>query len=553
MCLQQAASQQVDLIVFPELVISSYPPLDLLDLPWFWQSNQEALERLLLQAAQLSHPPQLIVLGSLQQLAPAKAQKPIQNTAMVFEYQVKLKAYQLKLIQPKRLLPTYDVFDEVRYFEPGTQSKILNFQGLKIGITVCEDIWFDSTKYPTDPADDLKNLDFILNLSASPFELNKIEKRQQNLKNFIKKTQAPVVYVNQIGANDEILFDGSSAVYDRQAKVVLQLPAFNEGLAVFTYQKSSDHCGSNAQYFSLQQNKNNQALGWHSNHSALNQPNHSAIAIIYQGLVLGIRDYFNKTGFKKAVIGLSGGIDSAVTACLAVAALGAENVIGIAMPSQYSSGHSISDAEELAQKLKINFSVNSIKFLFSTFMLELKNLFQNAAADITEENLQARLRGVLLMAVANKKRGLVLTTGNKSELAVGYCTTYGDMAGALAPLGDLYKTRVYELARYINTSTDAPPIPQSTLEKPPSAELRPNQKDQDSLPDYAVLDQLLEGFFEQKKGSADLIAAGFSADLVQKILNLIKISEFKRRQAAPVLKVTSKAFGLGRRVPIVRQ
>ncbi len=525
--IESAAKDKADICIFPELVLSSYPPLDLLDRDEFLTANENALKTLQEKLIQSILSPSFIILGSITANNQLTGKK-LRNSALVLS---KEKNHEIEFQQSKRLLPTYDVFDESRYFEPAENSKIWNSPFGKIGIIICEDAWFEEKVkgrplYTKDPADDFKGVDLIINIAASPFEWNKEDRRKNAIQKFILKTGAPLVYVNQVGANDEILFDGGSFICDSRGDAIAELAAFEEVVSVFDI--DCKHM-----------KKTNQILR-----------TQTAIQLIHKALVIGIRDYFRKTGFQKAVIGLSGGIDSAVVATLATEALGEKNILGVAMPSQYSSGHSIADAESLAVALGIEFRVHSIKFIISTLLMEVKSGFQNLPLDVTEENMQARLRAVILLALANKRKALVLTTGNKSELAVGYCTTYGDMAGALAPLGDVYKTRVYELAHYLNGVNKR--IPGNTISKPPSAELRLDQKDEDSLGSYESLDRML---LEQIEGGLDesgLISKGFEKEYVQKILKLIQTSEFKRRQAAPVLKISSKAFGLGRRMPIAK-
>lgn len=543
--IEKAAAENADLAIFPELSISSYPPLDLLDRPGFAEANAEALKLLCDRICQIKNAPQAVVLGSIMPNNEPTG-RPIHNAAVVLE------AGKVTHVQPKRLLPTYDVFDEERYFEPGRTTTHWSSPWGKIGLCVCEDAWFEDLHagrhyYSADPAPALKGANLVINISASPFEMNKRRRRQELLAGFVKRIGAPFVYVNQVGANDEILFDGASLVYSGDGKVIYEMPSFREGLSIIEVELGEGLAVTERAAWAAGKTWDKMFTG---SQPAATSPESAQMDLLYNALVTGIRDYFRKTGFKKAVVGLSGGIDSAVVACLAAEALGPINVLGVSMPSQYSSTHSLTDAEALARKVGIEYQVLSLKFVFSSLLMELKPAFAGAAADVTEENMQARIRGVMLMALANKRGGLVLTTGNKSELGVGYCTTYGDMAGALGPIGDVYKTRVYDLARYINTRHGW--IPESTITKPPSAELRPNQTDQDSLPPYEVLDRLLELHFEGLQDEKQLLAAGFEPPLVKRILHLVRTSEFKRRQAAPVLKVTSKAFGLGRRIPVAK-
>lgn len=543
---RKAAEQKAEIAVFPELALSSYPPLDLLDRPGFIEANQAALERLIDCVSKIADAPQTIVLGSLMK-NPSPEGRAIQNTAVV------IHKGRLAHIQPKRLLPTYDVFDEHRYFQAGTETHKWSSPHGQVGLCVCEDAWFEDTHmgrriYAKDPALDLKGCEFAINVSASPFEMNKHKRRQEQVAAFARRIGSPLVYVNQVGANDEILFDGGSLVFSAKGEVIFEMPTFKEALGVFDLDAKAGAV-SNVSGWSLHSDvQNHGAFAWDK--VFLPVPPTPEIELVHKGLVTGIRDYFKKTGFKKAVLGLSGGIDSAVVACLAAEALGPRNVIGVSLPSQYSSSHSLTDAEALAKAIGLEYHVLSIKFPFSTLTMELKPVFAGAAPDVTEENIQARIRGLMLMAVANKRGGLLLTTGNKSELGVGYCTMYGDMAGALGPLGDVYKTRVYELAKHINSKHGW--IPLSSITKPPSAELRPDQTDQDSLPPYDVLDKILEMHFEGSADEEEIVRAGHERELVRRVLHLVRISEFKRRQAAPVIKTTSKAFGLGRRIPVVK-
>lgn len=550
--LKVAGEQNTELAIFPELCISSYPPLDLLDRPEFLKANEEALKKLEATLNTIPNCPKTIVLGSI---VPNKKPvgRAIHNAALVFN------GGKLVHVQPKRLLPTYDVFDESRYFEPAQTTEVWSSKLFgKVGLSVCEDAWFESQHMGTlagrkmyeaeDPAIALKGSDLIINISASPFEMNKRLRRQELISGFVSRASCPTIYVNQVGANDEILFDGSSAVFSASGKVIFEMPSFIEAIGILDLNLHGDACVSNTSIWRL---KSEVKSKWEKidGQARITQ---DETELVHKALVVGIRDYFSKTGFQKAVLGLSGGIDSAVIAALATEALGARNVLGVSLPSQYSSSHSLTDAEELAKNLGIEYHVHSIKFVFAAIQMELKATAGSGdLEELATQNIQARLRGLMLMAIANRRNALLLTTGNKSELATGYCTIYGDMAGALAPLGDVYKTRVYGLAKQINLSKKI--IPESTLTKPPSAELRPNQTDQDTLPPYELLDLILENYFEGLE-DAQTIAKHANCDfkLVESMIRLIRHSEFKRRQAAPILKVTSKAFGLGRRVPVAK-
>ena len=432
----------------------------------------------------------------------------------------------------KCLLPTYDVFDEDRYFETADEPMLIDFVGKKIGVTICEDIWTDPLvaprrRYPVDPVALLaeKQPDLVVNLSASPWHNGKEGLRQRLICSSARACGAALVYCNAVGGNDELIFDGRSMVADPKGNLIAGLPAFTECLTVVDTEGTAATIDP-----SFEQNE---------------------MEDIHDALVLGLRDYAHKSGFRSALIGLSGGIDSAVTAALAVDALGAENVIGISLPSAISSQHSKDDAREIAENLGIRYETLPIASIVSGAEATLEPLFAGRTQDTTEENIQARARGLLLMAVSNKFGALLLTTGNKSELAVGYCTLYGDMAGGLAVISDLPKTKVYDLARFMNR--DRAIVPVSTIEKPPSAELRPDQKDEDSLPPYDVLDAILEAYVEEGLSSRDLVNRGFDESVVRDIIRKVDLNEYKRKQAAPGLKITPLAFGVGRRIPIVQK
>ena len=432
------------------------------------------------------------------------------------------------LEQHKRLLPFYDVFDEQRYFAPAHSQKVVELDGVRLAITICEDAWNDKNFWPRrlysiDPVEDLmrQNPAIHINLSSSPFWHGKREVRREMLAAIARRDGVPVLMCNQVGGNDSLVFDGSSVLVNAQGELIAQAASFTEDLVI-----ADPFCSPRIQ-----------------------EPAEDDTEAAYRALVLGTRDYVRKCGFGKALIGLSGGIDSALVAAIAAEALGAENVIGVGMPSPYSSAGSIDDSRELAANLGIRFELIEISGLFQEYMKTLEPLFKGMPADITEENIQSRIRGNLLMALSNKFGALVLTTGNKSEMAVGYCTLYGDMVGALAVIGDLVKTRVYAVSRWLNREREV--IPAATIEKPPSAELRPDQKDTDSLPPYEVLDPILEAYVERYE-TPEHIASELAIlpELVQHVVRLVERSEYKRQQAAPVLKVTSKSFGMGRRFPI---
>ena len=444
----------------------------------------------------------------------------------------------------KTLLPTYDVFDESRYFEPGpvnSTENLFQLDGVRVGQSICEDLWNDEKLiarrlYHQNPIAELiaAGAEILVNASASPFVVNKHQFRIELFGEQVRRFGKPLVYVNQVGGNDELVFDGNSCVLDASGNVIGQAKAFEEdllvvdvprGMGVPPMQKKIEH-GRDA---------------------------HATIATVYQALTLGLQDYVRKCGFKSVVLGLSGGIDSALTAALAVTALGRDKVVGVAMPSRFSSEHSVNDARQLAENLGIAFHVVPISSIHDAYETTLKPVFAGFPADVAEENLQARARGALLMAMSNKFNHLLLTTGNKSELAVGYCTLYGDMCGGLNVIADVPKTTVYELSSYLNKRAGRELIPANTISKPPSAELRPNQTDQDSLPPYDILDAILHRYVEEEKGAGEIVADGFDREVVMRVIKLVDRSEYKRRQAAPGLKVTSRAFGFGRRMPIAQR
>jgi NAD+ synthase/NAD+ synthase (glutamine-hydrolysing) len=517
---RQALAQGAEMILFPELAVCGYPPRDLLEKPAFVERNQKVVNEIA-QAV-----PQITIVCGFVSPAEGKTGKSVMNSAAV------LRQGAVQFVQSKMLLPTYDVFDEMRYFDPAESQKLLPLGGKEFALTICEDAWNDKhfwhrRLYPVDPVDELLHAggNMVLNISASPFHLGKRELRRQMLATIARDNKVPVLFVNQVGGNDSLIFDGSSMVIAPDGRIVAQAKSFEEDLVIFDSETM---------------------------HGDMHDQVAVGIPSAYAALALGTRDYVRKCGFSKVVIGLSGGIDSALTAAIAVDALGKENVTGIAMPSQYSSEHSIKDARELACKLGIRFEVIAIGDVFSGYRKALEPLFANMPEDVAEENLQSRIRGNILMAFSNKFGALVLTTGNKSEVGVGYCTLYGDMVGGLGVISDVPKTMVYDLSRYVNSLK--PVIPQSTIDKPPSAELRPGQKDSDTLPPYEVLDNILEDYVEDYR-TAEQIAAdrGYDVRLVRDVIRMIERSEYKRQQAAPGLKITPKAFGLGRRFPIAQK
>jgi NAD+ synthase/NAD+ synthase (glutamine-hydrolysing) len=514
---QRAKAAGAGLILFPELSVCGYPPRDLVERPSFVAKNQEAVERIAAETDGIA------VICGLVTPAHADTGKSVMNSAAL------LRDGKLAFLQSKMLLPTYDVFDEMRNFAPARQQELFDFCGNRMALTICEDAWNDKhfwvkRLYRQDPVEELVRAggNFVLNISASPFWLGKRELRRDMLATIARTDHVPVVMVNQVGGNDSVLFDGSSIVLNREGEVIAQGKSFEEDLVFFDSA-------------TLEGEMHEQLAGEE--------------ASAYAALVLGTRDYVRKCGFKQVIIGLSGGIDSALTAAIAVDAVGKENVVGVGMPGPYSSQGSIEDARELAMNLGIRFELLSINEICESYLRTLKPVFAGMKEDVTEENIQSRARGSLLMAMSNKFKAIVLSTGNKSELAVGYCTLYGDMVGGLAVISDVPKTLVYRISHYVNSRT--PVIPQATLQKPPSAELRPDQKDSDSLPPYEVLDAILEDYVEDMH-SADQIARdrNFDMVLVKKVIHMIDRAEYKRQQAAPGIKISAKAFGYGRRFPI---
>src|SRR5437868_3743408 len=513
---EQLARDGADLVLTPELAITGYPPKDLLFKSRFVPDNLEMLSQL--HSRVLG--PALIV-GFVD---PNQGRgKAFHNAAALLETGIPIQKTH------KSLLPTYDVFDEDRYFEPAHAIVPLNFRGRKIGLTICEDIWTERYLsrpfYDVDPVRTLVagGAEIILNVSASPFSLGKPIVRREMISGLAAKYCRPIFYCNAIGGNDELVFDGNSIAINARGELLTQLSAFEEAIAI------ADADATPA--------------------APVAPP--ETVEELYGALSLGLSDYLAKCGFKTAVLGLSGGIDSAVVAALAVHALGSANVIGVCMPSQFSSRGSVLDALSLAKNLGIECLRIPIADAFATFKAQFKDVFAGCTEDATEENVQARLRGMTLMALSNKFGHLVLSTGNKSELAVGYCTIYGDMAGGLAVISDVPKTMVYELARFINRQGEI--IPESTITKPPSAELRPNQRDQDTLPPYDVLDAILRLYVEENLSVAEIVAQGFDEKTVRWIQRRVDCNEYKREQAAPGLKVTSRAFGVGRRMPIAQR
>jgi NAD+ synthase (glutamine-hydrolysing) len=522
--IRKAKAAGSDLIIFSELCIPGYPPLDLLDRQDFIEKCDLTVQDIAKECTGIA-----AIVGS-----PTVNKKP--EGKKLFNSALLLSEGKVIFSANKALLPTYDIFDEYRYFEPEREFSVFPFKGVRLAITICEDLWdeqpfdneFEKTRlYTVSPMEALvkQNPDIIINIAASPFSYSKIEAKENIFINKALRYKIPVISVNQTGANTELIFDGASMLVNEKGEIVKQLPFFSEAVETYTFEsiKSGSYSGKDT--------------------------SNDVISLIYKALVTGLRDYFAKTGLKSSIIGLSGGIDSALCLCLAVDALGNENVRALLMPSRYSSGHSISDAVALAQTLKVRHDIINIEKPFCAFEEDLAPVFENRNRDVTEENIQARIRAILLMAVSNKYGCIVLNTSNKSEAAVGYGTLYGDMAGGLSVIGDVYKTDVYRLAAFINREKEI--IPENIIRKLPSAELRPGQFDTDSLPDYKILDSILYQYIELQKPASRIIREGADEDTVLKVIRMIDFNEYKRYQAPPVLRISSKSFGAGRRMPLV--
>lgn len=523
--LEKAKNDAAELVVFSELSICGYPPHDLLERREFVQECIQSIERIASACQNIA----AIVGGPA--INPNDKGKRLHNAAYF------LNQGKVEQIFYKTLLPTYDVFDEYRYFEPNSTFELLEFKGLKIALTICEDIWekqpvlnpfAQSRLYAVSPMEKLieKNPEIIINIASSPFSYVQEGTRKEVLRHNAEKYKLPVVYVNQVGANTELVFDGNSMVFDAKAELCLKCNRFEEDLRIIDTNE-------------LQAQENIKIEAEKDYH----------IPLINDALVLGIKDYFQKMGFKQATLGLSGGIDSAVVVVLAVEALGAENVRVVLMPSQFSSQHSVDDAVELAENLGIQYDIVAIKDIYEQFDQALKPIFKDLPFNVAEENIQARIRGTLMMGVSNKFGHILLNTTNKSEAAVGYGTLYGDMNGGISVLGDVYKTDVFKLARYMNRHGEV--IPENTIVKPPSAELRPDQKDSDSLPDYDTLDGILYNYIELNRSPKEIESLGYDMATITKTVRLVNINEYKRFQQAPILRISSKAFGFGRRIPLV--
>jgi len=516
--IEKAKQNKADLIVFSELAVSGYPPRDFLEFNDFIDKCQSGVESIANECNDIA-----AIIGSPTRNPEFKG-KALYNSAYFLADGI------IQDVVHKTLLPNYDIFDEYRYFEPNTVFKTIKFKSHKIALTICEDLWNigNDPLYIINPMDELakQNPDLMINIAASPFDYNQPERRKKILLQNVEKYKIPLFYVNHVGAQTELLFDGGSLVVDKNAEIVDELKYFNEDYKVFDLEEIKS-----------------------KNVHKTNPSEPKKIALIHDALVMGVRNYFEKLGFKKAILGLSGGIDSAVSHVIAARALGGGNIRGILMPSKFSSDHSISDAKHLAENCNSPYDIISIEEIYKTYEQILKPFFNDLPFNVAEENLQARARAMILMALSNKFGCILLNTSNKSEAAVGYGTLYGDMCGGLAVIGDVYKSDVFRLAEYINKDKEI--IPQNTINKAPSAELRPNQKDSDSLPDYKILDEILYEYIEKRKGPQELLKMGFDAAFVNRVLKLVNTNEYKRYQTPPILRISPKAFGIGRRMPIV--
>lgn len=517
--IHQAKEASADLIIFAELAIGGYPAKDLLRSNAFKRQCDEAIHQIATHCQDIA-----CIIG-----APVKNSDPegkeLYNTAVFIEHGA------VRNIVKKGLLPDYDVFDEYRYFEPSKRFDCIELNGVKIALTICEDLWDDDeggNSYVGDPMAELRkeNPDLLINIAASPFSYTHFDERIKVLSQQVTKSGRPLIYVNQIGAHMDIIFDGRSIALDNEGTKIAELKSFEEDLQFVTYHQQNITSTTASSKVAI-----------------------AEMALIHDALILGLRDYFQKSGFKRAVLGLSGGLDSALVAALACEALGADNVLAILMPSVYSSDHSIKDAMDLVNNTGCKHYIVPIKDIANAYEHSLAPLFEGLQPDTTEENIQARARAVILMAVSNKFGNILLNTSNKSEAAVGYGTLYGDMAGSISVIGDVYKSKAYDLARYINREREIIPI--NTIEKAPSAELRPDQKDSDSLPEYDLLDQILFELIENEKAGSEVVAMGFEKSLVERVCKLVNNAEFKRFQAPPILRVSPKAFGPGRQIPLV--
>ncbi|HTE26402.1 NAD+ synthase [Flavitalea sp.] len=542
--IKKAKNDGADIIVFTELSICGYPPRDFLEFEDFINKCDQAINEIKQHADTIA-----VIVGAPQRNTISEGKSLFNAAWFLYEKEV------LATTQ-KTLLPTYDVFDENRYFEPAYQWNVIPFKGKKIALTICEDIWNlgDNPLYRICPMDILmeQSPDLMLNISASPFDYDHDDDRKEVIRANVLKYKLPIFYCNAVGSQTEIVFDGGSLVMNAQGRIVKELAYFKEDYFVYDSEDFARDSGSTSGPLNPDRQFDKEMRVFKMNDPARIMEYMIAeknIGEIHQALILGIRDYFSKLGFTKAILGSSGGIDSAVTLALAVEAIGHENVRAVLLPSQYSTSHSVTDAELLSQRLNNPYEIIEIKNVYESLMTALKPAFKDLPFSVAEENLQSRTRGNILMAIANKFGYILLNTSNKSELATGYGTLYGDMAGGLSVLGDVYKTQVYALARYINKNKEI--IPANIIEKAPSAELRPNQRDSDSLPDYSILDKILYQYIEKRQGPKDIIGMDIDEAVVNKTLKLVNTNEYKRNQFCPIIRVSCKAFGVGRRMPIV--
>ena len=544
--IDKALTAGADLVVFSELCICGYPPRDFLEFNDFINKCDEAIEILKQKTDRIG-----VIIG-------APVRNPRKEGKDLFNAAILLYKKQVHGIAHKTLLPTYDVFDEYRYFEPAWSWNVIEFGGKKIALTICEDLWnlSDNPLYRAAPMEQLirQKPDIMINISASPFDYDHDDDRKEVLRANVNRYNIPLVYCNTVGSQTEVVFDGGSLVFDSHGNITKEMQYFVEDFALIDTNNTISGAAATSTKVTLDDlhhldkemrvakvSDPNKIISYLTNENNIRQ--------ISEALVLGIRDYFGKMGFTKAIIGSSGGIDSAVTIVLACQALGKQNVRAVMMPSQYSTGHSVSDAEQLSKNIGNPYDIIPIKDIYDSFLKTLETVFNNTPFGIAEENIQSRTRGNLLMSIANKFGYILLNTSNKSELATGYGTLYGDMAGGLGVLGDVYKMQVYALAEYLNKEKEV--IPQNIITKPPSAELRPGQKDTDSLPDYSILDKILYQYIEKRQGPKELVQLGFDEEIVAKTLKLVNTNEYKRNQFCPIIRVSSKAFGIGRRMPIV--
>ncbi len=521
--IDRALEEQADLLIFPELAVTAYPPRDFLEFDDFIERSYRVVKEL----AKYGGEKGVGVIVGAPERNPVPEGKDLYNAAWLLE------EGEIRQIVRKGLLPTYDVFDEYRYFEPAHEFHVVEFKGKKIALSICEDLWNignENPLYTINPMDELmkEGPEIMINIAASPFAHTHTAERKKVLRNNVKAYGIPLIYVNHTGAQTELLFDGGSMLINDKGDIICELPYFEEQIAFFDWSDCFASSGTNLRCKEQEWDK---------------------MAVVHKGLIEGIRNYFHKLGFREAILGLSGGIDSALTLVLACEALGSKNVHAVMMPSMYSSESSVLDAENLAKNLACPSTIIPITEVYNQYIEVLQPHFKGRPLDVTEENIQARIRANYLMALSNKFGYILLNTSNKSELAVGYGTLYGDMAGGLSVIGDLYKTEVYAMARWINRNETI--IPWNILKKVPSAELRPGQTDQDSLPPYDLLDRILHAYIEEEKGPADILALGFDEEIVAKTLSMVNRNEYKRHQFAPILRVSPKAFGMGRRMPIV--